>query len=302
MSSLRRDAVRVRVPATSANLGPGFDCAGLALDLCDELVAMITDDPGVLVEVSGEGAGVLPTDESHLVVRAMNAGFEWLGVRAPGFILRCTNAIPQGRGLGSSAAAIVAGVMLSRALVDDGTERMTLSDVLQLALTFESHPDNLAAAVYGGFTIAWLEDDGFADAIRMDVHPRIHPVVIFPATQVLTKAARAALPASVPFADAAFNVARASLLVTALTHDPSRLMTATQDRLHQSARETIYPESVALVERLRAAGVAAVISGAGPSILAFVDDGRDLASEGWTTLELAVAESGAREFPIPPMD
>jgi len=173
MIDLRRDAVRVVVPATSANLGPAFDSAGLALAVYDELIAMVTDDDGILIEVSGEGEGLLPLDETHLVARSMRAAFTGMGVGMPGFILRCTNAIPHGRGLGSSAAAIIGGMVLARALVADGRERMTDSDILQLALRQESHPDNLAAALHGGFTVAWLEDDGFADAVRMEPHPDV---------------------------------------------------------------------------------------------------------------------------------
>ena len=221
MSQVRRDAVRVIVPATSANLGPAFDSAGLALAVYDELIAMVTDDDGILVEVVGEGEGRVPLDESHLVVRSMLAAFAEMGVTVPGFILRCANTIPHGRGLGSSAAAIIGGIVLARALVSDGRERLTDSDVLQLALRQEAHPDNLAAALYGGFTVAWLEDDGFADAARMDPHPDVHPVVLIPPTELQTTKARALLPAEVPFADAAHNVSRSALLVHAVTTDPA---------------------------------------------------------------------------------
>lgn len=306
MSTLRRDAVRVLVPATSANLGPAFDSAGLALSIFDEYVAMLTDDDGVLVEVSGEGAGVIPLDESHLVVRCMRSTFDWLGVEQPGFILRCQNAIPQGRGLGSSAAAIVGGIALARAMVDDGPERMTDDDVLQLALAEENHPDNLAAALLGGFTIAWLEDE-VGHAVRMTVHPEVRVVALIPPTTVATKAARALLPEQVPFVDSAFNVSRAALLVHAMTCDPTQLMAATQDRLHQRARIQAYPDSVALVERLRDVGVPAVISGAGPSVLAFVDDqtaaalASAVAESAWQVAPVAVSPTGAREVPLPPI-
>lgn len=306
MTGLRRDAVRVVVPASSANLGPGFDTAGLALALYDELVAMVTDDEGVLIEVAGEGCEEVPRDETHLVVRAMAATFAWLGTTPAGFILRCANTIPHGRGLGSSAAAIVGGIVLARALVTDGPERMTDSDVLQLALTMEGHPDNLSAALHGGFTVAWLEDDGFGDVVRLEPHPDVHPVVLVPPTEVATVKARALLPETVAFRDAALNVSRAALLVHALTTDPARLMSATEDRLHQSARATAYPDSVALVSRLRAAGVPAVISGAGPSVLAFAaaSDGPVIAEfvdgAAWQVLTLDVALAGAREEPMLP--
>ena len=303
MSVLRREAVRVVVPASSANLGPAFDCAGLALAVYDELVAMVTDDPGVLVEVDGEGSADVPRDESHLVVRAMRAGFAWLGVEVPGFVLRTTNRIPHGRGLGSSAAAAIGGIVLARAMVDDGPERMTDSDVLQVALAFESHPDNLAAALYGGLTVAWLEEDGLADAVRLTPHPQVRPLVLVPTDQLLTTRARALLPTSVPFADATANVGRAALLVHALTTDPSRLVSATEDRLHQRCRATAYPHTAELVSSLRDKGFAAVVSGAGPSILVLGDEvtsGRlPDPGEDWVVLSVEVAGYGAREVPLP---
>lgn len=306
MSGLRREAVRVMVPASSANLGPGFDSAGLALAIYDDLIAMVTDDEGVLVEVDGEGAGVVPLDESNLVARSMVAAFAAMDVRVPGFILRCVNVIPHGRGLGSSAAAIIGGIVLARAMVSDGRERMTDSDVLQLALAQECHPDNLAAALHGGFTVAWLEGEGFADAVRMEPHADVLPVVLVPPDALSTSQARALLPDSVAFADASANVARAALLVHAMTSDPRRLMTATEDRLHQQRRASAYPDSVALVARLRDAGVPAVISGAGPTVLAFASSSvtsviADAAGEGWIVQAVPVAPVGAREVPMPPL-
>ncbi len=171
----------------------------------------------------------------------------------------------------------------------------------------EDHPDNLAAALFGGFTVAWLESDGFGDAVRMDVHPDVQPLVMVPQNEVPTKKARAMLPASVPFGDAAINISRSALLVHALTQDPSRLMTATEDRLHQQARQAAYPDSVDLLNRLRSDGVPAVISGAGPSVLAFVDAQSApvvAAATGgsvWTAIPVAVSAAGAREVPLPPM-
>jgi homoserine kinase len=234
----------------------------------------------------------------------MRAGFAWLGVEAPGFVLRCTNGIPHGRGLGSSAAAIVGGIVLARAMVDDGPERMTDSDVLQVALTLESHPDNLAAALLGGFTVAWIESDGRADAVTRGVDARVRPVVLVPPTELRTAAARALLPDSLPFADAAHNVGRAALLVHALGSDPSRLMSATEDRMHQARRATAYPDSVAMVERLRSLGLPAVISGAGPTVLALADDATvgvalAAAGESWWGAEVGVSATGAREIPLP---
>ena len=303
MQGIRRDAVRVVVPASSANLGPAFDCAALALGVFDELIAMVTEDDGVLVEIAGEGADELPRDESHLVVRSMRAAFEWLDVEVPGFILRCGNTIPHGRGLGSSAAAIIGGIVLARAMVVDGPERMTDADVLQLALRQEGHPDNLAASLHGGFTVAWLDELGRADVARMDVHRDVHPVVLVPPLQLKTSAAREMLPETVPFADASLNVSRSALLVHAVTTDPTRLMAATEDKLHQQHRAAAYPDSVAIVQQLRDSGVPAVISGAGPTVLAFGDESTlaavaALAGDSWIVRLVEVAAEGAREVPV----
>ena len=187
--------VEVVVPATSANLGPGFDSLGLALALHDHLVAMVTDDPGVLVTVEGEGAGSLPTDERHLVAGAMRSAWEAMGLSAPGFVLRCRNGIPQGRGLGSSAAAIVAGILLARGLVEEGEELLPDDEVLGLATRMEGHPDNVAAALLGGFTTAWVDsvDDTHASAVTRATHPSIVPVILIPQQSMATKEARTLL-------------------------------------------------------------------------------------------------------------
>jgi homoserine kinase len=297
--SFRTDAVRVLVPATSANLGPAFDSAGLALELVDELVAMVTDDPGVLVEVTGEGSDDLPRDSSHLVVRAMALGFSALGATPQGFVLRCTNVIPHGRGLGSSAAAIIGGLVLARALVIDGTDRMSDDDLLQLALTMESHPDNIAAALLGSFTIAWTTEAGRADAARIDVNPELRAIVAIPAFEVPTKAARAALPAQVDYAQASFNIARSALLVHAMTQDPSLLLEATLDRLHQEQRRGMYAPSMELVDSLRSRGIAAAISGAGPTVIALVtadqvDAVLGIIEGDWRAFALRIRASGAQ--------
>lgn len=305
MASLRRDPVRVVVPATSANLGPAFDCAGLALGVEDELVAMVSDDPGVLIEVTGEGAGELPTDATHLVARAMALGFEAMDVRPEGFVLRCTNVIPHGRGMGSSAAAIIGGLVLARALVESGDSLLSDIDLLQLALTMESHPDNVTAALRGGLTIAWIDDTGAAQHVRLDVHPDVVPVVVVPGDTVPTSKARTALPAQVDFGSAAFNAARSALLVHALTREPELLLDATADRLHQEPRRSMYAASLDLVERLRARGIPAAISGAGPSVIAFAspvtaDSVAELADPSWRVIRTTVAPAGAREVPIHP--
>ncbi len=297
--------MRVVVPASSANLGPAFDCGGLALDVCDEYVAMVSDDAGVLIEVSGEGAGDVPLDATHLVARSMALAFAAMDAQPPGFVLRCANAIPHGRGMGSSAAAIIGGLVLGRAMVIDGPAVLTDDDLLQLALRMESHPDNIAAALYGGLNFSWLAETGSAGTVKLDVHPEVVPVLAIPGDAVPTSKARTALPAQVDFADASFNIARAALLVHALTRDPGHLLEATRDRMHQEARRTMYSASLELVERLRAESIPAVISGAGPTVLALPrpQDAKRihaLADPTWRVVQCAVAHAGAREVPVDP--
>ena len=288
--------VRVRVPATSANLGPGFDALGLALGLHDDVTAEIARD-GLSVDVVGEGADLLVRDESHLVVRAMRRTFVALGTEPPGLALACHNRIPHSRGLGSSAAAIVAGVLLARALVHDGVAQLPAADVLELACELEGHPDNVAPCLLGGLTIAWTQ--GGARAVRRDLDPAIVPTVLIPPFTASTELARGLLPATVPHADAAFAAGRAALLVAALTGTPQALFDATEDRLHQTYRAPAMPASVGLVAELRAAGHPAVISGAGPTVLVLArgqveaDEVVTKAPTGWTASILPVDDSGA---------
>ena len=269
--------VRVRVPATSANLGPGFDTLGLALGLYDEVEVAVAPS-GVDIEVIGEGAAdVADAGEKHLIVRAMRVAFDDLDLpQPPGFALRCVNRIPHGRGLGSSAAAIVAGVLAARALAGAS---VAPEDVLPLANTLEGHPDNVAPCLFGGLTVAWVATDVVglpqARAIRLDPRPEVLPVAFIAPEPVSTKVARGLLPASVPHADAARNAGRAALLIAALTARPDALFDGTEDKLHQDYRAPAMPHSHDLVTRLRAAGVPAVVSGAGPSVLAFLTENLD---------------------------
>lgn len=285
--------VRVRVPATSANLGPGFDALGLALGLYDDVAAEVDTTGGVRVAVTGQGAGELPEDDRHLVVRAMRDTFDVLGGQPAGLVVECVNRIPQARGLGSSSAAIVAGVLLARALVTDGGERLDDAGVLRLAAGIEGHPDNVAPCLLGGFTVAWTEPSG-ARAVALAPADGVRPTVFVPAERGLTATARAALPAAVPHADAALNAGRAALLVHALTADPALLLPATEDRLHQHYRAEGMPATYALVTALREAGVAAVVSGAGPTVLALTTPpaGFEPGTE-WETWSLPVESSGA---------
>ena len=271
---LAEQSVRVRVPATSANLGPGFDTLGLALGLYDEVEVAVTPS-GMDVEVSGEGAAdVADAGEKHLIVRALRVAFDDLNVpQPPGLALRCVNRIPHGRGLGSSAAAIVAGLIAARALAGASTSP---EDVLPLANVLEGHPDNVAPCLLGGLTIAWVATGAAglpeARAIRLDPRPEVLPVAFIAPAPVSTKVARGLLPAAVPHADAASNAGRAALLIAALTARPDALLDGTEDKLHQDYRATAMPHTHELVTRLRAAGVPAVVSGAGPSALAFLTE------------------------------
>lgn len=296
-------AVRVRVPATSANLGPGFDSFGLALAHHDEVTAEITGS-GLAVEVAGEGAANVPRDERHLVVRAMRVAFDRLGGQPAGLRLRCRNTIPHGRGLGSSAAAICAGVVAARALVDDGAARLDDAALLALAAEIEGHPDNVAACLLGGFTVAWRGSAGRDEALRLTPAPDVAAVVFVPAGALSTEVARGLLPERVPHADAAHTAARAGLLTAALTSTAPEvagrrdalLLDATDDRLHQPYRAAAMPATIALIGQLRDGGVAAVVSGAGPSVLALGTAGRlaalDPPADGWTTRRVALDTVG----------
>ena len=290
--------VTVEVPATSANLGPGFDCLGLALELSDTLTAEVTDS-GLEIEVVGEGADEVARDERHLVVRAMRAGFAALDEQPSGLRLTCTNRIPHGRGLGSSSAAIVGGLVLARLLADDGAARLDDAVALSLATRLEGHPDNVAPALLGGFVISGSAGEVvWAESAPLD--ESVSAVVLVPPGGVLTEAARGLLPATVPHADAAANAGRAALLVRALGGRPDLLLRATEDFLHQRQRGPAMPASLALVEELRGRGVPAVISGAGPTVLAFTTSYADseglveAAPDGWRALRQRIGGPGAR--------
>ena len=299
----RAAPTRVRVPATSANLGPGFDALGLALTLYDDVVAQVSDDAGIRVDVHGEGADAVPRDHRHLVAKAMLRGFDALGGRPRGVDLVCANRIPHGRGLGSSSAAIIAGLLLARALVVGGDERLPDAALLELAVTLEGHPDNVASCLYGGVVVAFTRSSGETDVLRLSAAPGIVPVVCVPSTAVPTKRARALLPETVPHADAAFNAARAALLVPALTSRPDLLLEATDDRLHQPYRRAAYPRTGDLVAKLRAVGIPAAVSGAGPTVLALADATSaptvaGLAGARFATSVLEVDAEGGRLVPL----
>ena len=299
-AAFRAAPVRVRVPATSANLGPGFDALGLALALYDDVVVRVAEE-GLYVDVAGEGADSVPRTRRHLVVRALHAGFDTLGGQPRGLEVVCANRIPHSRGLGSSAAAIVAGLVAARALVLGGEETLDDAALLGLAAELEGHPDNVAACLLGGLTLAWTPEGGSATAVRLPVSATLRPVVFVPASTASTARARKLLPESVPHADAARNASRAALLVHALAADPGLLLAGTEDRLHQPYRAAAQQRTAGLVAALRADGVPAVVSGAGPSVLAFAGPADDLGSyapRNWSCEVLAVDLGGAAQLAL----
>ena len=277
--------VLARVPATSANLGAGFDCFGLALDLCNDATVDTDATPGVSWQ--GEGANELPTDGSDAISRAIRFLADEAGVPLPAFALAGENRIPLARGLGSSAAATVAGLALADALL--GLSSST-TDLVGLAARLERHPDNVAAAVLGGFTIAYGEG-----VVRLEPADTLAPVVLVPReARLATSEARAILPETVTRADAVFNVARAAVAVVAFTADPSLLPEALKDVLHQPYRLPLVPESQELFSRLRSAGVPVCVSGAGPTLLAFETAERPVpdVGQGWLVLTPGVRRTG----------
>lgn len=259
------------VAASSANLGPGFDSIGLALSLYDEIIVETTDS-GLVVEVEGEGAGQVPLGPAHLVVRAIQRGLRAAGISAAGLVVRCHNAIPHTRGVGSSAAAVVGGLAAVNGLAAqvDSTP-LSETELIQLSSEFEGHPDNAAAAVLGGAVVSWIDHacdpPGYA-AVPLRLHPDIHLFLAIPKERSLTAETRVLLPAQVSHDDARFNVSRAALLVVALTERPDLLMAATEDVLHQPQRAPAMPASAEYLRLLRRYRIAAALSGAGPAVIA----------------------------------
>ena len=262
------------VSASSANLGPGFDSIGLALNLSDEIVVETIDsqDSALVVLVEGEGANQVPLGPDHLVVRAVMRGLQAMEVSASGLVVRCRNAIPHSRGLGSSAAAVVGGLAAANSLVAqiDSTP-LSEAQLIQLSSEFEGHPDNAAAAVLGGAVVSWTEHSGdqpVYSAAALRLHPEIRLFLAIPEERSSTAETRVLLPTQVSHEDARFNVSRAALLVVALTERPDLLMAATEDVLHQPQRAPAMPATAEYLRLLRRHNLAATLSGAGPAIIA----------------------------------
>jgi len=301
-------AVVVEVPATTANLGPGFDTLGMALTIQDRLSATVVDTPGIVVDVHGVGEGEVPTDETNLIARSMAHAFASKKIPMPGVHLEAHNVIPHGRGLGSSGAAIVSGVMAAKGLLE-GIAEFSASELLALATDMEGHPDNIAPSLFGGLTIAWMTDEGPKHK-KLSVHRGVSLVVAVPEdSSMSTQLARSLQPETVPHQDAIFNLSRSALLIAALIQSPELLFEATEDRLHQNYRASAMKDTDALLQSLRAKGYAAVVSGAGPSVLILCPDpGQRLdiaqvveAHPGgtWTSHMLTVDERGATVEEVP---
>ena len=299
--------VTVRVPATSANLGPGYDSLGLALSLHDTLTVETLASGELEFELSGEGAESLPRDATHLVVKALTEALHRLGFRHEGLRITADNVNPHGRGLGSSASAVVAAVSAANALVPEASRRGR-DWILQLTSEMEGHPDNVAPAIFGGLALSWQDSDQYSSTCA-SVAASVIPVVAVPDYELSTEAARALLPASVGHHAAAMNSGRAALLIHALTAAPEFLLPGTEDYLHQSYRAEAMRPSAELIGALRRAGHAAVVSGAGPTVLVLANgeaEAREVVDfigahtagntpeVGWRVMKLAVDVEGAK--------
>ena len=290
--------LKVTVPATSANLGPGFDSLGMALAFYDEY-ELETTGTGLEISIDGEGSQSAAKDESNLIYKSIKLVFDSVGEKVPGIRLRCKNSIPHGRGMGSSGAAVAGGVMLAAGLL--ANKKFSEQQLLEFATRMEGHPDNVAPALFGGLTIAWVDETG-PHHKKLTVHRGISPLVLVAPNEMSTKLARSLQPESVPHTDAAFNVSRSALLVAALTQSPELMMSATEDRLHQNYRASAMPETSKLISKLREKGHPAVVSGAGPSVLVLDGDPQNRLEamdfvkkhfSEWRALALAVDFKGA---------
>ena len=269
--------VRVKAPATTANMGPGYDCLGMALDVWNTIEVEVLDSGEPVVEVTGEGAGELGTGRDNLVYRSMEFLFQDAGQEMPLVRIRCDNAIPLARGMGSSAAAIAGGLVAANAIC---SQDYTPNDLLEMAATIEGHPDNVAAAVLGGMQLVIsdkTEEGSRLYTVPINVPPELHAVVFVPQVRIATEDARAVLPEKVTVADAVHNIGRVGLLVASMaTNHPEYLAIATQDLLHQPYRQPLFPAMKVIFKAALDAGALGVfLSGSGPTVLALTQ-GREM--------------------------
>ena len=269
--------IRVKAPATTANMGPGYDCLGLALDVWNPLEIEVLKGGEPVVEVTGEGADELGTGRDNLIYRAMEFLFQDVGEDMPAVRINCDNAIPIARGMGSSAAAIAGGLVAANYLC---SQEYTANDLLEMAATIEGHPDNVAAAVLGGMQLVIMDQTDEGNrlyTVPVNVPPELHAVVFVPQVRISTKDARAVLPEKVSMADAVHNMGRVGLLVAAMaTNHPEYLTVATQDRIHQPYRQPLFPAMKVIFQAALDAGAMGVfLSGSGSTVLALTK-GREM--------------------------
>ena len=269
--------IRVKAPATTANMGPGYDCLGLALDVWNTLEIEVLKGGEPVVEVTGEGADELGTGRDNLIYRAMEFLFQDVGEDMPAVRINCDNAIPIARGMGSSAAAIAGGLVAANYLC---SQEYTANDLLEMAATIEGHPDNVAAAVLGGMQLVIMDQTDEGNrlyTVPVNVPPELHAVVFVPEVRISTKDARAVLPEKVSMADAVHNMGRVGLLVAAMaTNHPEYLTVATQDRIHQPYRQPLFPAMKVIFQAALDAGAMGVfLSGSGSTVLALTK-GREM--------------------------
>ncbi|HIP73208.1 MAG TPA: homoserine kinase [Anaerolineae bacterium] len=274
-------SVTVTIPATSANLGPGYDCLGLALGLTNRITFTETTKPGLRITVTGTDARKVATDETNLVYQCAQIVFDEAGIRPSGLHIHQENNIPVGSGLGSSSTAVLGGLLAANELVG---RPFTREEILQMAVAAEGHPDNVAPALYGGLILGITGSEGL-HIERLPV-AEMKVVVVLPDFHLLTSEARAALPAKVSLPDAVFNASRTPLLIRALeTADYAKLTLAMQDKLHQPYRIPLIPGLADAFTAAYAAGAAGVaLSGAGPSLIAFAPSGHEAIGEAVTAV------------------
>ena len=269
--------IRVKAPATTANLGPGYDCLGMALDVWNTLEVESIPGGDPVVQITGEGAGELSTGRDNLVYAAMEFLFRDAGEDMPVLRIKCDNKIPLARGMGSSAAAIAGGLVAANSLC---SQQYTVNDLLEMAATIEGHPDNVAAAVFGGMRLVIMNqtiEGSQLYTVPVNVPPDLHAVTFVPQVRISTEDARGVLPEKVPVVDAIHNIGRVGLLVAAMTtNHPEYLTVATQDRLHQPYRQPLFPAMKVIFQAALDAGAMGVfLSGSGSTVLALTK-GREM--------------------------